>query len=188
VRPSRIEGKNGAVYQLDEEYDLPWLSVYSNNDKVFINFSGELSADTAKQVATKLDRTRRLKYRKALTLLLRKYDGRKIDVTGHSNGAMNLIDMLADADIDDTAADFFVMNSPAIRDNAWMDKINGYLTRKPDSVKFVMSEYDFGLGTTFGGLNKPLPQGFQKQFYFQPFNTLTVEYPTSPIADIPNFF
>ena len=157
VRPSQIEGKNGAVYKLDGEFDLPWISVYSNNDKVFINFAGELSADAAGQVATHLDRTRRLKYRKAIDMLLKKYNGREIDVTGHSNGAMNLIDMLADGDLDGTAADFFVMNSPAVRDDAWMKKINSYLTRKPDSVKFVMSEFDFGLGTTFGGVNKPFP-------------------------------
>ena len=103
-----------------------------------------------------------MKYRKALNMILSKYKGHTIDVTGHSNGAMNLVDMLADDDVDNTAADYFIMNSPAVRSDDWMNKINSFITHKPDSVKFVMSEYEFGPGTTFGGLNKPLPQGFHK--------------------------
>ena len=113
--------------------------------------------------------------------ILTKYRGYDIKVTAHSNGALNLIDALSDGDVDDSAADYFVVNSPAVRDAHWMKKVNSYITRdKPDNVKMISSQFDFGEGTSIGNVKNPFPQGFHPDFYFQPYKTITIQHPESP--------
>jgi len=121
-------------------YNKDYVSVYFNDSvkKVFVNLSGELSPDTVRQVMLDgIDTSRRVKYRVLLNRILKKYYGWNIHVAGHSNGALNLVDLLADGDVNQEAATFLAVNPPVVRDKNWLNKVNSYISHKPDHVRIV---------------------------------------------------
>ena len=167
---------------MDPNYNKDYVSVYFNENtkKVVVSLSGELSPDTMRQVLmTGVDKTRRVKYRVLLNQVLKKYYGWNISVAGHSNGALNLIDLLSDGDVNQEAATFLVVNPPVVRDKQWRNKVNAYITHKPDHVRVVQSQYDFGHDDFLGSLDRPMAAGYDPNLHFQSFNTLTVAYPGS---------
>ena len=84
-----------------------------------------------------------------------------IDLSGHSNGAMNLLNVLMAGLVlpKETFANVAMFNAPRLRDlkgdrrywrtdyGATADK---YLTTAPSNVFFLQSQFDFGLGSVFG--------------------------------------
>ena len=71
------------------------------------------------------------------------------------------------------------MNPPVVRDGNWLNKVNSYITHKPDHVRIVQAQYDFGNDDFVGAIDRPVEAGYDPNLHFQSFNTLTVSYPGS---------
>ena len=90
-------------YSYDTDLDFQHTAVYYDDwdKKVHIALRGELSYQSVVEVGFgSIAKSRKLKYVDAIGQILRKYQGYEVHIAGHSNGALNLAQMLVDGVID----------------------------------------------------------------------------------------
>ena len=118
--------------------------------------SGELSLNTITAVATGkgINPKRKQHYRKTIPDLLEKYKDYEVHLAGHSYGAVNLMQLIIDGYVSpETLASTYVVNSPIIRDRAWLARVEKYTAVAPKSFWNIQAQFDFGLGSVFGENN-----------------------------------
>ena len=83
-----------------------------------IGLRGELSTSTVLQtVWGEVEDDRKKMYRENVEAILRKYPDHEMHIAGHSNGGMNLAQMLIDGVVDPSRfGNIYVVNTPMLRD------------------------------------------------------------------------
>ena len=177
-------------FHIDESLDEEFACVYFNAERnqAYVALKGELSVSTMKQVGfTGPERLE--KYRNYVERVRQKYkrNGQDftISISGHSNGALNLTNLLINGEDLSDFHQVSIFNAPRVRDFKregktvkWGQQVDEYLIDKPKNIYFMQTQFDFGTGSLMGKFpENTFPSEFDPYLHFTNINTMTVAYP-----------
>ena len=70
--------------------------------------------------------------------ILAKYKGYEIHIAGHGNGALNLLELFRQGTLNpEQMASSYLVNVPSSRDREWMNDVDSFVRRAPNSLWFL---------------------------------------------------